>query len=173
MYTYIYLWMYISIYLYTYVFVYYTYTYIESVHKYGKCGHGPQIAKGPLCVFEYVVLPCWILGSKTDPLMIKQGGGLPNLLHIYMNIYVHIYDWNHSFIELKVPGEKTKSLLSSRTSKLVRKIGMQNQSIQEARDSSFPVQEQHMSYPLCWNLNGDGIAVRVRVWCQHLHAFRL
>jgi len=38
-------------------------------------------------------------------------------------------DWDRLVIDLTVPGEKTKSLWSSRTSQLVRKIENQNQSI--------------------------------------------
>jgi len=44
-------------------------------------------------------------------------------------------DWDCSIIDLTVPGEKTKSLWSSRTSQLVRKIGNQNESIEDTNGS--------------------------------------
>jgi len=52
-------------------------------------------------------------------------------------------DWDRSVIDLAVPGEKTKSVWSSRTSQLVRKIGNRNQSIAFILDVIFRKESPH------------------------------
>ena len=59
-------------------------------------------------LYEFHCIPLWIS------------------LHSFMNFNL---DWDYSVIDLTISGEKTKSLLSSRTSQWIRKIGNKTQSV--------------------------------------------
>ena len=58
-------------------------------------------------------------------------------------------DWDRSIIDLTVPGEKTESLWSSRTSQLVRKIGTQNQCMVRDALCNDVCNAFHVPHALC------------------------